>query len=253
VKFTSRYGRIDVLLRRVSSHVEIIVGDTGVGIKPELLPQIFDRFRQADSSTTRRFGGLGLGLSIVKQLVELHGGTVRADSPGEGHGATFTVALPVRAIREGDDREHPTTVAAPAIRYASIDLTGLRVLVVDDEPDARDLVVSLLADANATAASAASADEALEAIRRDPPDVLVSDIGMPDRDGYQLMRAVRALPAAQGGKIPAIALTAFARSEDRTRALIAGYQVHVAKPIEPQELIVTIASLTGRMGDPGPA
>ncbi len=247
VKFTPKGGRIDVLLQRVDSHVEITVTDSGTGISPEFLPHVFERFRQADSSTTRKHGGLGLGLSIVKQLVELHGGSVRAESAGDQQGATFTVSLPLRVVRDGDSREHPTT-RTPAIRQAEILLAGVKVLVVDDEPDARDLLMHVLVDAQAEVTTAGSAEEGLARVKTERPDVIVSDIGMPDRDGYQFMRAVRALPVADGGRTPAIALTAFARSEDRTRALLAGYQVHLAKPIEPHELVVTIGSLTGRTG-----
>ncbi len=249
VKFTPKEGRIDVRLQRVNSHVEITITDSGIGIDPAVLPHVFERFRQADSSTTRAYGGLGLGLSIVKQLVELHGGTVRADSAGRGHGATFVVALPLRPLREDDARVHPVSNQAHAIPGSDISLAGLTVLVVDDDPDARELVRTLLARADAAIRTAASADEALELLRGDKPDLLLCDIGMPGRDGYQLIRAIRALPVSDGGKIPAIALTAFARSEDRTRALLAGFQVHVAKPIDPQELVITIASLMGRVSD----
>jgi signal transduction histidine kinase/ActR/RegA family two-component response regulator len=248
VKFTPKSGTVDLLLRRVNSHVEIVVTDSGIGISAEFLPHVFERFRQADSSTTRRHGGLGLGLSIVRQLIELHGGSVRAESPGLQQGSTFVVSLPVRAIHEEEHRPHPAARTWP-VRHAEIRLTGVRVLVVDDEPDARELLRGVLADADATVFTAASADEALELLRSSRPDVIVSDVGMPDRDGYQLLRAVRALPPAEGGRTPAIALTAFARSEDRTRAMLAGYQVHIAKPIEPHELIVTIGSLTGRTGN----
>ncbi|MGE0398569.1 MAG: ATP-binding protein [Kofleriaceae bacterium] len=244
VKFTPKNGRIDVLLRRVNSHVEISVTDSGVGIAPEFLPHIFERFRQADASTTRRYGGLGLGLSIVKQLVELHGGTVWAESHGTNTGATFFVSLPLRVLREEQGREHPTT-GSHAVPV-EISLDGLRVLVVDDEADARDLLARLLADVGAVVITARSADEGIALVRTQLPDVVVSDIGMPEKDGYAMLKAVRALSAEEGGRTPAIALTAFARSEDRTRALLSGYQVHIAKPIEPHELVVTIASLTGR-------
>jgi CheY-like chemotaxis protein len=249
VKFTPKQGMVDVLLQRVSSHVEITVTDSGAGISSEFLPHIFERFRQADSSTTRRQGGLGLGLSIVKQLVELHGGNVRAESAGLQHGSTFVVSLPLRVIRKDQSGEHPTTALSSANRQVEILLAGVKVLVVDDEPDARELLKCVLVDAGAAVVTAGSAQEALGLVRSARPDVIVSDIGMPERDGYQLMRAVRGLPAAEGGKTPAIALTAFARSEDRTRALLAGYQVHVAKPIELHELMVTIGSLTGRTGN----
>ncbi|CAN5919996.1 ATP-binding protein [soil metagenome] len=250
VKFTPKGGRIDVVLRRVNSHVEITVTDTGIGIPADFLPHLWERFRQADASTTRKYGGLGLGLSIVKQLVELHGGTVRAESAGPGAGSTFIVALPLRAVRvEEERRSHPTAHTA-VVKPSDIVLAGIKVLVVDDDADARRLIEALLREADATVSIAASADEALRVLGQFLPDVIVSDIGMPERDGYQFMRAVRGRTPAEGGRTPAIALTAFARSEDRTRALLAGYQVHIAKPIEPHELIVTIASLTGRTGLP---
>jgi signal transduction histidine kinase/ActR/RegA family two-component response regulator len=243
VKFTPRGGRLDVIVQRVNSHVEITVHDSGQGISPEFLPHIFERFRQADSSSKRRYGGLGLGLAIVKQLVDLHGGTIRAESPGEGQGTTFVIDLPLRALREDAGRAHPTTDRFPVLRPPGVSLAGTSVLIVDDENDARELVGSVLAAVGAEVWMAASVEEGLEIIGRQHPDVVVSDIGMPERDGYDLIRAIRALPAAAGGRTPAIALTAFARSEDRTRAMLAGYQVHVAKPIEPQELIATIKSL----------
>lgn len=248
VKFTPKDGKIDVRLVRVGSQVEITVADSGIGISSEFLPQLFQRFRQADSSTTRRHGGLGLGLSIVKQLVELHGGQVRAESTGLERGATFTVVLPVRPLTREEAREHP---AAPGARPATppeLDLAGVRVLIVDDEPDARDIVKFVLGEAKATVITASTADEALALVRAERPHVVVSDIGMPDKDGYELIRELRDLPPSEGGDVPAIALTAFARSEDRTRAMLAGYQVHVAKPIEPRELVVTVGSLAGRTG-----
>jgi signal transduction histidine kinase/CheY-like chemotaxis protein len=245
IKFTPRGGRIDVVLRRVSSHIEIRVTDSGIGIPPEFLPHVFERFRQADSSTTRKHGGLGLGLSIVKHLVELHGGSVVADSAGEGRGAAMTVALPIRASRE-DEVSHAAVRTTP-IHPISFHLAGVRVLIVDDDPDARDLIGSVLAGAEAIPSTAESAGEALALLAEREFDVIISDVGMPDRDGYQLMRAVRALPPERGGRTPAIAVTAFARSEDRTRALLSGYQVHLAKPIEPHELVVTVASLAGKV------
>jgi signal transduction histidine kinase/ActR/RegA family two-component response regulator len=246
IKFTPRSGQVDVLLRRVNSHVEIRVTDSGIGIAPEFLPHVFERFRQADSSTTRRHGGLGLGLSIVKHLVELHGGSVVAESDGKDSGSTFIVRLPIRAIREDDDEAHPTARTA-AVRALPFQLTGVRALVVDDDPDARELIDSVLAGVAAIPATAGSATEALALFADRAFDVVISDIGMPERDGYQLMRAIRALPPERGGRTPAIAVTAFARSEDRMRALLAGYQVHLAKPIEPHELVVTVASLTGKV------
>jgi len=254
VKHTGRGGRVQVLLERVNSHLEVSVIDDGEGVSPEFLPHVFDRFRQADSSAARRHGGLGLGLSIVKQLVELHGGTVRAKSPGVGKGATFTVTLPltpVHADPEPDvERRHPQAASGEyhADDDACVKLGGVRVLVVDDEPDARALVKRLLENCEAVVTTAASASEALEALRRAKPDVVISDIGMPGEDGYALIRMIRALPPDEGGDVPAVALTAYARSEDRTRALLSGFQSHVAKPVEPTELVATVASLARRPG-----
>ena len=257
LKFTPKGGRVRVLLERVNSHVEITVSDTGEGIAPEFLPHVFDRFRQADAATTRRHGGLGLGLSIVKQLAELHGGTVRAKSPGVGKGATFMVMLPLMALKEDQDPHEPPRVhpAAPPRPGGEADaggapsLAGVTVLVVDDEPDARDLVLRFLTRCQASVAVAGSAAEALERLQRDkPPHVMVSDIGMPGIDGYELIRRVRSLPTERGGRVPAIALTAFARTEDRTRSLLAGYTIHLSKPIEPAELVAAVASLSGRTG-----
>jgi signal transduction histidine kinase/CheY-like chemotaxis protein len=245
IKFTPKGGTIEVLLRRVSSHVEIAVIDSGIGISPEFLPYVFERFRQADASITRKHGGLGLGLSIVKQLVELHGGTVRAQSAGIDHGSTFVVCLPVAIVRE-PSADHPATGRVQAIRYTGRPLEHIKVLLVDDQVDARELLKIILTDTGAEVYTAGSANEGLELLRTKRPDVLVSDIGMPDKDGYQLIREVRRLAITEGGKTPAIALTAFARSEDRTRAMRAGYQVHISKPIEPQELVASIGSLTGR-------
>jgi PAS domain S-box-containing protein len=248
IKFTPKNGTVDVLLERVNSHLEITVHDTGMGIAPELLPFVFERFRQADSSTTRAHGGLGLGLSIVKNLVELHGGRVSVKSPGEGQGSTFVVALPVAPMRSGEKREHPSTPVPPTFAYSSFNLAGVTVLVVDDEPDARALIERLLSACKANVLTAGSAAEGLIEMRRSRPDVLVSDIGMPEVDGYELMRQIRTLPENEGGRTPAIALTAFARSEDRTRAMIAGYNVHISKPIEPSELVATVGNLAGRAG-----
>jgi PAS domain S-box-containing protein len=251
VKFTPRGGKVRVVLERVNSQIDISVADTGQGIRPEFLPFVFDRFRQADATTTRWHGGLGIGLSIVKQLVELHGGTVRVESAGEGKGTTFVVTLPLSAVYARDDGSqwrHPScSQGAPPISSA-VDLSGLKVLVVDDEADTCRLIRRVLEDYHADVVTASSVAEALPLLESSRPDVLVSDIGMPDVDGYDFLRRVRALGAARGGKIPAIALTAFARSEDRTRALMAGYSVHVSKPVEPQELLATVASLAGRTG-----
>ncbi len=246
VKFTPKGGRIDVLLQAVNSHVEITVHDSGMGIDADFVPHLFERFRQADSSSTRRFGGLGLGLSIVKQLVELHGGTVTASSAGEGKGATFVVSLPLRAIQDvSTPRQHPTSGQFAVVRAPDVSLAGIRVLIIDDEQDARDLVASVLEFAGAEVLLAASALEGVHVVKNRRPDVIVSDIGMPDRDGYQFIRDVRALESGFGGRTPAIALTAFARSEDRTRAMLAGYQVHMSKPIEARELVATIQSIAG--------
>ena len=249
VKFTGKGGIVQIVVERVNSHVEIAVIDSGIGITPEFLPLVFERFRQADPSTTRKYGGLGLGLAIVKQLVELHGGSVRAESGGPGRGAAFIVSLPLGVVRDDGKRERPTSGPA-ALRPSEVYLDGVKVLVIDDEPDARGLVKMVLASSNAEVIVGASAAEGIELVRSQRPDVLVSDIGMPGQDGYQFIREVRSLPSSSGGTTPAIALTAFARSEDRTRALLAGYQIHLSKPIDPQELLATVASLVGRTAVP---
>jgi CheY-like chemotaxis protein len=245
VKFTPRGGQVQVSLERVNSHLEVCVTDDGEGIKPDLLPHVFERFRQGDSSTKRSHGGLGLGLSIVKHLVELHGGKVRAKSPGAGQGSTFCVELPVMVIHPPEDarRTHPAA-QSQAPSWADLpSLEGITVLAVDDEPDALALVKRVLEGCGARVITAVSAAEALGLVAAEQPHIILSDIGMPGEDGYDFIRKVRALPAAQGGRTPAAALTAFARSEDRTRALRAGYQTHVAKPVEPTELTAVVASL----------
>lgn len=253
IKFTPKHGRIQVFLQRINSHVEIVVTDTGQGISAEFLPYVFDRFRQADSSITRSFGGLGLGLAIVRQLVELHGGTAHAESPGEGQGAAFTVKLPLMAISPKaiePERVHPAAGGSVPFDY-SPRLDGLRILIVDDDADIRALLIYTLELCGAEVMAAASADEAISALTAAliPMDILISDIGMPDEDGYALLRRVRALKPENGGKIPAIALTAYARTQDRRAALLAGFQSHVAKPVEPAELIAVIANLSGRIRD----
>jgi PAS domain S-box-containing protein len=250
VKFTPKGGQVQVLLERVNSHVEITVIDTGQGIKPEFLPHVFDRFRQADASTTRQHGGLGLGLSIVKHLVEMHGGTVRAKSPGEGRGATFTVTLPIMVVHPQEGAPEPLgPKAAPTAELESpMDaLVGIKVLVVDDEPDGRALLKRVLADRGAEVRVAESVAEALKILEKFRPQVLVSDIGMPDEDGYDLIRQIR-VGGWTARRLPAVALTAFARAEDRKRAMLAGFQTHVAKPVDPAELVAVVASLAGRTG-----
>lgn len=251
IKFTPKSGKVQVLLERVNSHIEISVADTGVGIAADFMPFVFDRFRQADGSSTRRHGGLGLGLTITKNLVELHGGTVRVRSPGERLGATFSVYLPVTAVNLHDGnqpRAHPKTLNDLPPGFNPVDLSGVTVLVVDDERDARELVQRILLECNAKVFTAGTAAEALALVESCRPQILVSDIGMPNVDGFELLRRVRALGAAKGGKVAAIALTAFARSEDRTKALRAGFLVHVSKPVEPSELIASVASAAGRAG-----
>ena len=248
IKFTPKDGRVQVILQRVNSHIEIAVVDSGIGIKPEFLQHVFERFRQADASSTRHHGGLGLGLSIVKSLVELHGGTVQAHSEGEGHGATFSVHLPVTAVQRSSavPRMHPTSTPTTSA-FLPTDLGGLTIVVVDDQPDAQRLLQRVLAECGARAMVAGSAAEALAVLEKESADLLVSDIGMPEADGYELLRRVRALPPERGGRVKAIALTAFARTEDRTRALRAGFQAHVSKPVDPSELVATIASVLGRV------
>ena len=249
IKFTPKGGRVQVRLERINSHIEIAVSDTGAGIAPEFLPHVFERFRQADQKTTRQHGGLGLGLAIVRHLVELHGGTVEADSPGEGQGATFVVKLPLVPVYQQDNpggRIHPAARDVLPPYECPERLDGLKVLVVDDEADARELFKVGIGQCGAEVVTAGSAREALAALEETRPDLLISDIGMPGEDGYELIGKVRALPAGRGGKTPAIALTAYARTEDRLRALRAGYQMHVSKPVELAELVAVMASLVGR-------
>ncbi len=249
IKFTPKGGRVQIRLERINSHIEIAVSDTGVGIKPEFLPHVFERFRQADQTTTRQHGGLGLGLAIVRHLVELHGGTVHAESQGEGQGATFIVKLPVVPVYQKDnstERVHPAARDTLPSYDCPERFEGLKVLVIDDEADTRELLRVGISQCGAKVLTATSAQEALEAIEEERPDLLVSDIGMAGEDGYELIRKVRALPAGHGGKIPAIALTAYARTEDRLRALRAGYQMHIPKPVELAELMAVMASLIQR-------
>ncbi len=249
IKFTPKGGWAHLKLQRTSSHVEISVTDSGQGIRKDFLPYVFERFRQADMKTTRAHGGLGLGLAIVRQLVELHGGTVGVTSEGEGKGATFIVKLPVLPVyQNAAARGHQNPSDIEVGKSASvIDLAGLKVLVVDDEADTCELLRSLLSKCGAEVTAARSAKEAFRLFQLVHPDMLISDIGMPYEDGYELMRKVRALPEVKGGKVPAVALTAYARPEDRMRALRAGYQMHVTKPIELDELVSIVASLANRL------
>lgn len=259
LKFTPKDGRVEVGLRHLEDRVRIEVRDDGVGIAPERLEHVFDRFWQADTSSTRRHGGLGLGLAIVRHLVEMHGGRVTAKSRGEGYGATFSVEIPVHPPRPEHDLDAAT--AAASARWSVEDtgsgligdpllrrqlLTGTSILVVDDEADAAGWVAELLRGAGAAVRTAATAAEGLEALRSTRPDLLISDIGMPGEDGYSLIKRVRALPAEEGRHTPALALTAHARAEDRVRALSVGFQMHASKPIDPVELLIVTASLLNR-------
>jgi PAS domain S-box-containing protein len=261
IKFTPKGGKVDVQLARVESQAQIKVSDSGKGISAEFLPLVFERFRQADSTSARQHSGLGLGLAIVRHLVEMHGGTVQASSEGEGQGATFTVRLPLMAVRDikasrqSADQTTDNTAESflsesdPAITNTS-QLKGLRVLVVDDEPDAREMLDVLLAQCGAEVKTSASAQEALEILKQWRPDVLVSDVGMPNEDGYSLIQQIRALEPKRGGQIPAIALTGYGRLEDRLQLLAAGYQEHLSKPVEMAQLLAAILSLPiqGREG-----
>lgn len=256
VKFTPKGGRIQVRLERVNSHVELTVSDTGVGIRPDFLPYVFDRFRQSDSSSTRKAGGLGLGLAIVRHLVEMHGGSVEAASAGEGQGATFSVHLPVMIVRPQQathQREHPRTERAA--KLAGLEgLSGVKVAAVDDEPDALSLLRVVLESAGAEVHTFPTPTGALEELATLRPDVLVVDLGMPDMDGFQFICRVRSAEDSAVREIPATALTAFARAEDRTKALHAGFEMHLAKPVDPAELVASISTLVRRRmksGSPG--
>jgi hypothetical protein len=248
IKFTPKGGQVQALLQRVNSHLELSVSDTGIGIPASYLPHVFDRFSQRDSSTTRTFGGLGLGLAICKQLVELHGGSIRAASQGENQGATFFVQLPLSIMQLQDQssaRIHPTTEVEPGEILSLPRLEGVHVIVVDDEADARDLLRTVLEAQGARVTSFASAEDALAGLKTIRPTVLICDVGMPKMDGYQLIRKFRA-EESWGERIPALALTAFARAEDRKRSLIAGYQAHLVKPFDVGELVLVVADLVGR-------
>jgi PAS domain S-box-containing protein len=248
VKFTPKGGHIKVLLERINSNLEISVIDTGEGIKPEFLAFVFDRFRQADASTTRRHGGLGLGLSIVRQLVELHGGSVRVKSDGLGHGSSFIISLPLTVVHTYpvlEAERHHLRRALKGVPNVDVQIKGVRVLVVDDEKDSREVLKRLLEDCDAIVTTVESADEAVNLLQGCKFDVLVSDIGMPSENGYSFIKRVRSLGAASCGDIPAIALTAYARVEDRVMAIAAGFQMHIAKPVEPIELITMVAGARG--------
>jgi PAS domain S-box-containing protein len=251
VKFTSKGGRVQVRLERVNSHIEIVVSDTGAGISADFLPLVFERFRQADSGPTRKTGGLGLGLAIVRHIVEMHGGTVRAASAGEGQGATFTVSLPLMIVQPVPalKREHPVAERRDPLPGVG-DLRGVHVLAVDDEADALGLLRDVLELAGARVTTASSASAALAALGSANPDAILADIGMPDMDGHELIRTIRQLPDPDVRDIPAAALTAFARSEDRTRALQSGFEMHLSKPVDPGELVASIATLVRRKRAP---
>ena len=241
IKFTPEGGTVQLRITPTDTTIDIEVSDSGAGIAAEFLPYVFERFRQGDAGTRRKYGGLGLGLAIVRHLAELHGGSVAADSAGEGMGATFRVRLPIRAVPAAVTRDAATEPTGRA-RMAPVRLDGIRALVVDDEPDARELFASILTAAGAVVMTAASASEALRVIRGEDDLVLVSDIEMPGEDGYQLLGSALA-EARPGGRLVAIAVTAYARTVDRQRAVTAGFDAHLAKPVDPDDLVTTIASL----------
>jgi signal transduction histidine kinase len=247
VKFTPKHGRVQVQLQHVKSHVEIIVSDTGQGIRPDLLPYIFDRFRQGDGTITRPHGGLGLGLALVRTLVELHSGTVFVESPGEGQGATFVVKLPLMLADQAGFQARSEAAGAASL-VPAVSLAGLRLLVVDDDASAVELNQEMLTQAGGEVRTCRDGIEAFQLLQQWRPDVLVSDIEMPGLDGYSLMRKVRALDPDRGGKTLAVALSAFSRPEDRVRSLVAGFNFHVSKPVDPGELITIVASLVGCHG-----
>jgi CheY-like chemotaxis protein/anti-sigma regulatory factor (Ser/Thr protein kinase) len=249
VKFTETGGVVEIRVSPVGKLTRLVVSDNGHGISPDFLPFVFERFRQSDASSSRRHGGLGLGLALVRDLVELHGGTVRAESEGEHRGALFTMDLPTVMSPEGNDEVDRRSLAsgeAPS-------LAGLRVLVVEDEADSRELFAKILTTCGADVTTAASCEEALALIResavQNRPDVILSDLGMPKDDGFDLIRRVRALAPEDGGRIPAIAVTGYANAEDRQRALAAGFQTHLAKPIDPVAVAVAIAGAAARPAD----
>jgi signal transduction histidine kinase/CheY-like chemotaxis protein len=248
IKFTPRGGNVQVVVERSNSHVELSVSDTGKGIPADFLPHVFERFSQADNSSRRRYSGLGLGLAIVKSLAELHGGSVRVKSGGEGKGTTFIVSLPVSVVHTldtGENRQR-TKIARNELLLHTPDLKGIKVMVVDDEVDAIGLVKRIMEECGATVKACTSGTECLDYIDKLRPHVVIMDIGMEEMDGYSLIGKVRALSPENGGRTPAVALTAFARSEDRRQAMLAGFDVHVAKPVEPGELVAVVSRLARR-------
>jgi CheY-like chemotaxis protein len=251
VKFTPAGGQVEVVLAREAGEAAIRVSDSGIGIAPDFLPHVFDRFRQQDASITRRHGGLGLGLSIARQLVELHGGTIAVESAGEGAGTTFSLRLPLAGPAPQAMPAAPSsTLAAQATQDALADLAGVKVLVVDDAADTLDVLEQILRDTGASIVSAGSAVQALDCLDRERPDVIVSDIGMPEVDGLELMRRIRRRAAVDGGATPAIALTALTRQDDRNRAFQAGYTDYLPKPVEPAMLVASIAHAAQRQAAP---
>jgi CheY-like chemotaxis protein len=256
-KFTDAGGRIEVKLERADQHALITVSDTGQGISPEFLPYVFDRFRQAESLLTRRHSGLGLGLAIVRHLVEMHGGTVQAESAGVGHGAVFKVKFPLTESRstegiQATELEHLIAATECSSFNSSTLVKGLRVMVVDDDDATREAILAMLEQGGAEVTACSSAGEAMEMMQLSKPDVIVSDLAMPDEDGYSFISKVRALNQIQGGQVPALALTAHVRMEDRLKALSSGYQLFMPKPVEGNELLVSIAALA-RITDKGPS
>jgi signal transduction histidine kinase/CheY-like chemotaxis protein len=248
VKFTPKNGRVQVRVERVNSHIEIVVSDTGVGIRPDFLPHVFERFRQGDSGVTRQKAGLGLGLSIVRDMVEMHGGSVHVASDGEGKGATFSVRLPLMIVQDTtvrEPREHPRTERQAPLTSLR-DLTGIRVMAIDDDEDALGLLRVVLEAAGAEVLTTSSAADALKRVGEISPDALVVDLGMPLMDGFDFMTRIRASADPEVRDIPAAALTAFARSEDRTKALDSGFEMHLAKPVDPGELVASVATLVRR-------
>jgi CheY-like chemotaxis protein len=250
VKFTNEGGSVEAWLRSFGGQIEISISDTGIGIEPEFQPYIFDRFRQADSTSTRRYGGLGLGLAIVRYLTEMHGGSVSVSSAGVDKGSTFKVRFPAAAPHlqrrpkaSQTDLQPERHGASPKPAHHRLD--GVRVLIVEDDPDTLDMLKVILDNSGAEAITAASTKEALQVLERTHPDALVSDLAMPDRDGYDLISEVRSRDHQHGGDIPAIALSAYTRAEDRTRAIAAGFQMHIPKPIDPDKLIGVLMTLTG--------